>query len=73
MSITARDLLPLVSKLSREEKVLLARLALAAASETPGADAKTYRAIALRDGEFSSDEDHLSWDADGWEQFGGAG
>lgn len=65
--------MPLLNELSREEKVLLARLALASASETLGSEAKTYRINALRDGEFSSDEDHLSWDAEGGEQFSGAG
>ena len=33
----------------------------------PASDAAAYRAHAPTASEFSSDEDFLSWDADGWE------
>jgi hypothetical protein len=58
----AEDLWPLVQKLSRAERIRLATLALAADS-----DDAAYRANPPSTGEFSSEEDSLAWDADGWE------
>ena len=73
MALTARDLLPLVTELSHDEQVRLARLALAAAARTPGTDADAYRVQPTQEREFSSDEDQLGWESEGWEEFGGTG
>lgn len=69
--VTAQDLLPLVEKLSHEEQVRLARLALRAAAVGRSSRA-AYEADPPKPGEFdaSDDEDPLAWDAEGWEQFG---
>ena len=50
--LTADDLWPLVQKLSRDEQVRLARLALCAAGAA---------------GDAARDESGLDWDAEGWE------
>lgn len=60
--LTADEILPLVARLSPNEKARLLKLlkvhpdaAKAYAASTPGPD------------EFSGDDDGLSWDAEGWE------
>jgi len=63
--LQAQDLLPLIERLSHEEQLRLARLALRAA--TDGSDAAAYEAAPPRAEEFSSDEDPLAWDGEGWE------
>ncbi len=63
--LKAEDLLPLVQKLSHDEQVRLARLALKSAAAR--GDAETYRAHPPASEEFVTDEDPLAWDADGWE------
>lgn len=64
--LTADDLLPLVSRLSHDQQVRLAKLALrAAASE--GSDLEAYRAHPPRADEFGSEDDGLGWDAEGWD------
>jgi hypothetical protein len=66
--ISADDLWPLVSKLSHEEQVRLAKLALRAAIPGPDADAVVYAAVPVKAHEFSSSDDAgLAWDAEGWE------
>ena len=62
--LTADDLIPLIKKLSLEERRRLLRLALAKG----GDDKQAYSEAPSRDGEFSSDDDLLSWDAEGWEE-----
>jgi hypothetical protein len=66
--LTAEDLWPLVQKLPHDEQVRLAKLALMAAARGPGADADAYRATPPAADEFSSDEDLLSWEGEGWEE-----
>ena len=66
-ALTADDLWPLVLKLPHEEQVRLAKLALRAAAG--GVDAESYAASPPGADEFSSDEDALAWDADGWDEF----
>lgn len=69
MGQTAEDLWPMVEKLSRRERVRLARMVLSslALSET-ASDADRYRATPVHDGEFSDPmADPLAWDADGWD------
>jgi hypothetical protein len=68
---TARDLWPLIQRLPREERLRLAKLALRSAAEEGGAEAAYAQAPAGTD-EFSSDEETLAWDADGWEEFSAA-
>ena len=67
MQLTAQDLWPLVAKLSHDEQVRLAKLALMAASRTPAADVLQYSSSPPGAEEFSSTEDPLGWDADGWD------
>lgn len=60
--LTADDLLPLIVKLSSAERQRLFLLI-----QKVGSDVEAYRATPPGQGEFSSDEDMLAWDADGWE------
>lgn len=65
--LSAEDLFPLVDCLSAHERLRLLRLlSLRPAAEDRGA----YRSVPPGNGEFSSDEDPLAWDADGWEGIG---
>ena len=63
--LTANDLLPLVARLEPQERQRLIQL-IAATSER---DASIYRATPPVQGEFSTDEASLGWDAEGWEEF----
>jgi len=66
-SLTADDILPLVACLTPQERVRLLRFL----SVRPGADEKdAYRAFPPKREEFSSDEEPLAWDAEGWEDVG---
>ncbi len=65
--MTADDILPLIAVLTPQERVRLIRL-IAERSGTD--DAAGYRAAPPQRDEFSSDEDPLAWEAEGWEQFG---
>jgi hypothetical protein len=67
-TLTAHDLWPLVTKLSRGEQVRLAKLALRAASQDPETDAHAYRSKPPTADELSSDDDPLAWEPDGWDQ-----
>jgi hypothetical protein len=62
-TLTADDILPLVASLPTRERIRLLRLIAA----PQGADAPLYRSIPPSRYEFSSDEEPLAWDADGWE------
>ncbi len=64
--LTADDILPLIAKLSDKERGRLLRLVI----RRDGSDAAAYLAQKVRDDEFSSDDDLLSWDAEGWEDVG---
>ena len=60
--LSAEDVFPLVDSLSLQERIRLLRLI----SVRPAADdPETYRA--LPPGEFSSDEEPLAWESEGWE------
>jgi hypothetical protein len=62
--MTAEDVLPLVSALTPKERVRLLRLM----TEQPGAnDAAVYAAVPPKHDAFSSDEEALAWEVDGWE------
>ena len=67
-ALTAEDLWPLVQKLPHAEQVRLAKLALMAASRGPDADSEAYRAAPPAPDEFSSSDDPLAWEAEGWEK-----
>lgn len=61
--MTAEDILPLVAGLAPKERVRLLRLM----TEQPDAnDAAIYAAVPPRQGEFSSDEEPLAWEAEDW-------
>ena len=65
--LTADDIFPLVACLTPQERIRLLRLI----SVRPGADEKdAYRVLPPTGEEFSSDEEPLSWDAEGWEDVG---
>jgi hypothetical protein len=61
--LTANDLLPLVARLDARERERLAQLIGATAAR----DAAVYASTPIKRDEFSSDEESLGWDADGWE------
>ena len=67
--LTASDFWPLILKLPHDERVRLAKLALRAAAHDDAA-AATYAAAPPSPDEFSTDEDPLAWEAQGWEEFG---
>lgn len=60
----ADDILPLVARLAPEERVRLMRLI---AEQRDADDAAIYAAAPPRPDEFSTDEDPLAWEAEGWE------
>ena len=61
--MTADDILPLVAGLAPQERVRLLRLITA----QPGANAAAvYDAVPPGRDEFSTDEEPLAWDAEGW-------
>ena len=63
----AEDILPLVAGLTPAERARLLRL-IAAASGVSAATA--YAAVPPGGDEFSTDEDVLEWEAEGWEDVG---
>ena len=65
-SLTADDILPLVASLTPQERVRLLRLI----TSPPAADAPVYRSVPRARDEFSTDEEPLAWDAEGWEDVG---
>jgi len=65
--LSAEDIFPLVDCLSPHERLRLLWLITAQPS---GGDRGAYRAIPPRDEEFSTDQDPLAWDAEGWEDVG---
>ncbi len=66
-ALTADDLWPLVRKLSHEEQLRLGKLALTAAARGPDGDREAYLGAPPTADEFSSEDDALSWEAEGWE------
>ena len=65
--LTADDVLPMVAALTSLEKARLLRLISARSAESPAA---AYRDVPVSKDEFSSDEEPLSWDGEGWEDVG---
>lgn len=64
--VTADDILPLIACLTPQERFRLLRLVTA----TPSLASAAYHAIPPAHEEFSTEEEPLSWDAEGWENFG---
>lgn len=65
-TLTADDILPLVASLTPQERVRLLRLL----ALPQGADAPAYRSLPPSRDEFSTDDEPLAWDPDGWEDVG---
>ena len=63
--LTADDIMPLVASLSDSERVKLLRWIAA----PHGSDSTAYRAAPLTRDEFSSEDEPMAWDAEGWDQF----
>lgn len=63
---TAEDFLALISLLSNHERVRLVRLLV---QQTTSSDAEAYALMPPGKDEFSSDEEPLAWEAEGWEEF----
>jgi len=61
--------MPLVLKLPHDEQVRLVKLTLAASQRPADGDRAAYLAAPPLADEFSSDDDPLARDADGWEAF----
>ena len=64
--LSADDILPLVKSLTPRERVRLMRLIVV----SPGNDAAAYDSIPPGRDEFSSEQEPLEWDAEGWEGIG---
>ena len=64
----ARELWSLIRRLPREERLRLAKMALRSAAEEGGDDA-AYADAPVGAEEFSSEDESLAWDAEGWEEF----
>lgn len=65
-SKTAEDFLPLLLSLSHHERVRLVRLLV---QQTTTCDAEAYALMPPGEDEFSSDEEPLAWEGEGWEEF----
>jgi hypothetical protein len=63
---SADDLIPLVQGLSPQERARFLRLLTLSLDR----DAAAYRAVPPADDEFSSEDEPLAWDADGWDGVG---
>lgn len=63
--MTADDILPLVASLTPQERARLFRLI----TSQPTSDAAAaYAALPPSEDEFSSDDEPLAWEGDGWEK-----
>jgi len=65
-TLSAEDVLPLVASLPAKERVRLLRMMASA----KGSDAEMYGSAPPSADEFSSGDDPLAWDSEGWEQVG---
>ncbi len=66
-TLSAEDIFQLVDCLSTPERLRLLRLI---STRSVADDREVYRAAPPRDEEFSTDEEPLAWDAEGWEDAG---
>jgi hypothetical protein len=67
--LAAVDVWPIAKKLPRDEQLQLARLLLRQAATSLAADGEAYAAAPPGEEEFTSDEDVLDWEGEGWEEF----
>lgn len=65
-SLSAEDLFPLVDSLSPKERIRLLRFM---SGRPAGDDRACYDALPPHKDEFSTDEEPLAWEAEGWENF----
>ena len=65
-SLSAEDLFPLVDSLSPKERIRLLRFM---SGRPAGDDRARYDALPPQKDEFSTDEEPLAWEAEGWENF----
>jgi hypothetical protein len=65
-SLSAEDIFPLVDSLSPQERIRLLRLI---STHLTADDRECYNALPPRENEFSTEEEPLAWDAEGWENF----
>jgi hypothetical protein len=65
-TVTAEEILPLVVGMTPRERGRLLRLIAASPSISAAA---AYAAVPPNVDEFSSDDESLGWDAEGWEGF----
>ena len=63
--LTAEDIVPLVAALTPQERARFIRLVL-----EQKLDSSAYRVDSPTRDEFSTDEEPLAWDAEGWEEIG---
>ena len=63
--LTADEILPLVADMTPQEPVRLIRLII----HQPHNEGAVYDAAPPRHDEFSSDDEPLAWEAEGWEEF----
>jgi hypothetical protein len=64
--MTADDILPLVANLTAQERARLLKLMRSRSSSDAAA---AYATVPPGDDEFSTDEEPLAWEAEGWEKF----
>ncbi|HEX7480161.1 MAG TPA: hypothetical protein VF331_20345 [Polyangiales bacterium] len=62
--LTADDVLPIVASLTTQERARLLRLISSRSAESAST---AYQVMPVGEDEFSSEDDPLSWDSDGWE------
>ena len=65
-ALTADDILPLVAALTPNERARLLQLL----ASPKGRDESAYASKPPRRDEFSSDDESLAWEAEGWENAG---
>jgi hypothetical protein len=65
-SLSAEDIFSLVDCLSPQERIRLLRLI---STHAAADDRDCYNALPPRNNEFSTDEEPLAWEAEGWENF----
>jgi hypothetical protein len=68
-TLTVQDLWPLVQKLPQAEQVRLAMLVLRATSRNESSDSAAYQVAPPKVDEFSTEDEPLAWEGEGWEDF----
>lgn len=66
MAMNADDILPLIAGLPLEERVRLIHMVTQLGG---GNDGARYDVFPPRGDEFSTEEEPLAWEAEGWEEF----